>query len=1193
MFKIFFSNELKYTLKQPMVYIFMLIMALLTFAATCSDSVQIGGSVGNVLKNSPFVITTFTTILTLFSLLIAAAFFNNAALRDYNNNFNEILFSTPLSKPGYYFGRFSGALILSTLPLIGVFIGIILGSFIAPLMGWEDADRFGSFYFETFVNNYFLFILPNMFIAGTIIFSMAMAWRSTVISFVGAMGLIVAYLVSGTLMSDIDNETIGALSDVFGIRAYSFETKYFTPIEKNTLSPSYGGLLFLNRLIWVAVGALILLASYFRFTFLEKNTKVKESKKKEAKFMAPSMAPTGIPSFNRGVAWSQFKSFFYTNFVSIRKSVTFKILFVFSGILLVSSLWGGFKYFGLQSYPLTYEIIGAISGSTMMFIIIILVFFSGELIWRDRDSKINEVIDATPHGSIISLLAKSLSLVAIASLLNWFFIICGIIYQLAHGFTRIELDVYLFDFLFSNLPLFFVWSGVMIMIQVIINNKYLGYFASILILFLWSILLSMLDISSNMLQIGAGPSIRYSDISGFGPGVLGAFWFNTYWSLFAIICLMLAGALWNRGSSSSLGDRIKYMRKQVPKSFRMAILGVFALWLGVAGFVYYNTQILNDYKKSDEQELLLADYEKKFKKYENVDLPKITDIKYFIDIFPKERNVHVKAIMKLTNETDKAIDSLHYNYGDNWVPEFNIPNSEVILDDVYFGYRIFKLNKALQPGETIEIELRSKYITEGFQNGTGNTNVVENGTFINNMSLLPTLGYNAAVEIGDKNTRKKYDLAPKKRTQDLEVNCGKNCMSNYLTQGHSDYINAETVISTSSDQMAIAPGSLVKQWTENGRNYYQYKVDHISQNFYSFISARFEVKTRKWNGVDIEIYYDKKHDVNIDMMLDAVERSLKYYSENFGPYYHKQCRVIEFPRYSTFAQAFPGTMPYSEAFGFVANLENESDNNVIDAVIAHEMAHQWWAHQVVGADMQGGTMMSESFAEYSSLMTMKNMTDDPMKMREFIKYDHDRYLRGRGGERIKELPLYKVENQQYIHYGKGSVILYALQDYIGEDSVNKAMRTFLDEFKYRKPPYPTSLDFMRHLDPVVPDSMKYLVEEWFTEITLYDNRLKEATYTKLDNGKFEIKMVVETTKIKADSLSNETKVPMNDWIDIGLFADNDEKDLMYQKRVKFDQPQMEFTMIVDSIPAKAGIDPRHILIDRIYSDNIKTVKEKE
>ena len=161
MFKTFFLTELRYTLKQPMVYIFLGLMALLVFGATSSDNVQIGGSVGNVLRNSPHVVTIYTTVMSLFGLLIATAFFNNAALRDYSSGFNEILFSTPLSKPGFFFGRFFGAVLLSNIPMLGVYLGSIIGSIVAPAAGWIDASRFGPAPLQTFISSYFIFVLPN------------------------------------------------------------------------------------------------------------------------------------------------------------------------------------------------------------------------------------------------------------------------------------------------------------------------------------------------------------------------------------------------------------------------------------------------------------------------------------------------------------------------------------------------------------------------------------------------------------------------------------------------------------------------------------------------------------------------------------------------------------------------------------------------------------------------------------------------------------------------------------------------------------------------------------------------------------------------------------------------------------------------------------------------------------------------
>lgn len=1189
MFKEFFIQELGAGLKRPMVYIFTLIITLLVTLLICSDGVNIGGVNGTVSKNAPYVMSIYCAGISIFGLLIATAFFNNAALRDYNYNFSEILFASPISKSGYYFGRFFGALILSTIPLIGVFLGFYISSVIGPLADWIEPDRLIDFKTESFVNNYLLFILPNMFFAGAVTFALANKWKSTVISFVGTMIIIIGYMISDTLLSEIDNESIAAMIDTFGIRAYSLDTKYSTPADKNTFGAGFNGLLFLNRLVWLAIGTLIVIGSYVSFSFMVKNKKVKKQKvKTDNSFKAVEILtsqPSMLFDFNTNI--KQFFSFFKLNFYSIVKSTLFKILFIISALILISTMWGGFEYFGLKSYPVTYKMMDSINGITSLFVMIIMVFFSGELVWRDRESKINEVIDATPHNSMISLMAKSISLICVTTILNMFFILCGVIYQLLNGYTNLELGVYLQDFLYTSFPAYIIWSAVLVFLQVVINKKYVAYFVSILFLFLLDIMMLVFEWQSNMINIGSGPFIMYSDMNGFGAALEGSNWFNIYWILFGIILLIISGLIWVRGVTFGFKNRLKSAKKHMTLKYTVGLATVTILWIATASFVYYNTKVLNSYRSSDEIEEAQVKYENTFKKYKGISQPKITAVKYVIDIFPEERKFLAKSALTLENKSNEPIDSIHFNIDKEWNMKIHIKNAELVFEDKDLDYYIYKLDKPLAPKEKMPLIIEAAYISKGFENQVSNTFIAKNGTFINNFSILPTFGYNESFEIGDKNTRKKYDLKPKERMPKLELNCGKGCNVNYLSNGMSDWINVETIISTSTNQTAIAPGSLLKEWTENERKYFHYKVDHKAQNFFNFMSAEYEVKRKKWNGIDIEVYYDKAHSYNINMMSDAVEKSLKYYTENFGPYYHKQARIIEFPRYATFAQAFPGTMPYSEAFGFIVDLEDEDDNNVIDAVIAHEMAHQWWAHQVVGATMQGATMFSESFAEYSSLMVMKHSVNDDIKMKKFLKYDYDRYLRGRSGEIEKELPLYKVENQQYIHYGKGSVLLYALQDYIGEEKVNNAMKNFLEEYRYVDPPYPTSLDFLRHLDTQVPDSMKYLVTDWFKEITLYDYRLKEANYKELSTGKYEVSMDVEAYKIKADTIGTETKVDFNDWVDIGVYSDEDEKELMFYKRVKFNKNEMNFKFEVDSIPAKAAIDPRRLFIERVIDDNVK------
>ncbi len=1189
MFSAFFIREVKSGLKQPMLYIFFLLFAALVCGAVVSDNVTIGGAVGNVLRNAPHVVTIYTTVLGVFGLLIAAAFYNNAALRDYRYNFQEILFTRPLSKFGYYAGRFAGAWVLSCLTLSGIFFGFIVGAWLGPLAGWIDADQVGSTPWHAFFTNFLIFVLPNMFLAGAVIFGLASRFKSTMVSFVGALLIIIAYIVTTNFLSDIENETLAGLLDSFAISTYSVQSKYFTPAEMNTNSPSFSGLLFQNRLIWLAASLLISTFFYSIFSF-KQGTGLRLRKPKVIEEKTTTLSIAAPNSFSAVSAWSQFKSFFALNFHSISKSALFKLLFVFCAILVVTSLWGGFEYYGLKSYPVTYKMMGTISGQSSIFLIIILIFYNGELVWRDRDVHIHEVIGSSPYSTFLSLLAKSLSLIAVILLLYTAMIIVGVLYQLLHGYTDVKIGLYFADFIVDSLPPFITWSFLLILIQVLINHKYIGYFVSVLFLFLSEILLSVLDIETYMLDIGGTPSTMYSDMNGFGPGLKSAIWFSVYWSLFGLLGLISAAAFWQRGTESGIAKRAKQAFSNLIGNYRYLFFGVFILWLGIAAYIYYNTQVLNTYRTSDYQEELRADYEKNYKKYEDIPKMSIDGVKYTIDIYPNERDVFVTSDIVMRNKTEVSIDEMHFILDDVWKQELDIPGSTLSMEDKESGYVIYNV-AAVAPDSTMTLQIKTKYISKGFENGAGDRSVVKNGTFFNNGDFLPEFGYNSGYELSYKFIRRKYDLEPKKRMPDLELNCSHKCRKNYLTDGNSDWIDVETIISTAGDQIAIAPGSLEKSWEQDGRNYFRYKVDHPSQNFYSFMSADFEVAKRKWNDIDIEIYYDKRHGYNIDMMLDAVERSLKYYSKNFGPYYHKQARIIEFPRYASFAQAFPGTMPYSESLGFIIDLEDEEKNNVIDAVIAHEMAHQWWAHQVISSFMQGGTMLVESFAEYSSLMVMKNQLQDDIAMKQFLKYDFNRYLRGRSSETQKELPLNKVENQTYIHYGKGSVILYALQDYIGEDSVNSALRSFLKEYRYAEPPYPNSHDFLRHLRPRVPDSLQYLLTDWIEEITLYDFRIEEAEYTEMDDGKYQVNLEVYADKLKADSIGNETSVGINDWVDVGFYSDEEEEELIFHERIKMTEKNQNLEFILDEKPQQAAMDPRRMLIERVISDNVKTLTE--
>jgi hypothetical protein len=289
-------------------------------------------------------------------------------------------------------------------------------------------------------------------------------------------------------------------------------------------------------------------------------------------------------------------------------------------------------------------------------------------------------------------------------------------------------------------------------------------------------------------------------------------------------------------------------------------------------------------------------------------------------------------------------------------------------------------------------------------------------------------------------------------------------------------------------------------------------------------------------------------------------------------------------------------MPYSESIGFIADLRHvtEDDIDAVYYVVAHETAHQYWAHQVCGANMQGSEMLSESFAQYSALMVMEKEYGKD-KMKKFLKYEMDGYLRGRSREFEAERPLYQTENQGYIHYQKGSVVMYYLKEMIGEDKVDMALRSLIDSFAYKQPPYPTSLAAIRAFRKVTPDSLQYLIDDLFVNITVFSNRMMEASYKKVGE-KYEVTLKTTSEKFRADTLGKETPIAIADYIDIGIFAKSENKKILgkplLMKRLKISQKENTYTFVTDELPYQAGIDPYSYLIDRMPDDNVKTLEEK-
>jgi ABC-2 type transport system permease protein len=1206
MFKHIFTFEIRYWLRQPMVWVFMFVNILMFTWATASDDLTIGGSFGNIFKNAPYVIQNQFGVWSIFALLMTTAFVQSAATRDFSYKTSQIVFSSPIGKLAYLAGRFLGSYVVALIPFLGITLGILLGQAVGLMTGATEPERYGPIVWSAHLNSFLTLAAPNTFLSGAFIFMLAVLTRSSITAFIGAIVLLVGQLIAGNMLSDVENEHLAVYLDGLGFGPFQVITKYWTVNDKNTMSVGIDNpLMLLNRAIWVGIGMVLLAVAYVRFSFEERTQKIKKQKRdalpQDAAGKAVFAPLQALPSVTQhtgwGVEWAQMLRVFRTDFFGTIKGTAF-IVILFAGLLNMGfSLQYAGKFYGLTSYPVTYNVISLIHGTIGIFLFSIIIFYSGALIWKERDADLDQIYDSMPHRNWSVFVGKALAMTGIVAIIMLICMLAGLATQVLMGFNEFDLQQYVMEFFVIDILRFIPIIVLSMLVHTLVNNKYVAFFAVVVVLIANAYAWTPLDVQSNLAQFNASPNHTYSDMNGYGPFVETFVWFRGYWLLWTALLAMVAILFWVRGKDTAWRNRIQSAKAALPGTNRLVLGGLTVTLLAVGGWIFYNTKVLNSYTTSKAYEKRQVAYEQKYKRYQNHPQPRITDVKYDIAVYPEERDLIVKGTFRVVNQSSFPIDSLFITLPNRLDYTLNIDRAKPLLNDTDHQFQIYRLSPALAPGDSLQMRFVTKRISRGFENEVQFTKQInQNGSFFDNYDICPQIGYQDNGELSDKNTRKEYGLPERARMPGLTRNCSDKCMNTYLSN-NSDWVMVETTISTSPDQLAVAPGSLLKEWRQNDekgrpRRYFHYKLDHPSLNFYSFISARYEVHRSKWNGIDVEVYYDKQHAYNVQNMSESVKNSLAYYTTNFGPYRHKQARIIEFPRYASFAQAFPGTMPYSEAIGFIAKIDPETDIDMVKYVVAHEMGHQWWAHQVVGAEMQGATLLSETMAQYSALMVMQKAYGRD-RMKRFLGYEMDRYLGARGSESQKEVPLEKVENQGYIHYQKGSLVMFNLKEMIGEPTINRALRDLVQNYAYRKPPYPNAYALVDRLKANTPDSLQYLVTDLFERMTVYNNRTTEAKSKKLPNGQYEVTIAVQAEKYRADSLGRETPAPLNDWMDVGVYGrpaeGKKQGKLLAIRRERVKQKEGKYTFVVKEEPYEAGVDPISFMVDRMPSDNLKRI----
>lgn len=1138
-----------------------------------------------VFVNSPYTLFSTITALAYFGLLMVAAVFGQAAYQDFGHNTWMLIFTKNVKKAPYLFGRFLGAYVFSAALMLAILPGLLVGLGVAYL---NDPTQLTAHQTAAFLWPYVVGVWPTLFFSGALFFTLAALTRRMAPVYVGVVVLVMGYTVVTSAVSDVQYQELGALLDPFSFITFETVTRYWTPAERNRDLVPLSGQMLTNRLLWLAVGLALLGLSVARFRTTVEEHSGKRPKAEPVPPPAPALPST--PAAPTPASWVlTLLSSAWLAFRDVLRSPVYWS-FVVAGLIFVTfgAVLSG-QMFGTPTYPVTWQALELATRVFRPFVLITLTFYAGELVWKERDAGLGDIVDATRVPTWVGYGSKLMALLLVALSLKTVAAAAALLSQVGRGFFDIEWPLYFTQLLVLDFSRDVLLCVLAFFAQVLIHQKYLAYLVMVLY-FAAQAGLGLLGVEDTLVRYASEPDVRYSDMNRYGGHLPVVFVYRLYWYGLAALLVALGYLLAVRGREARWKERWAAARARRSTAWNVGAVAALLAFLGTGAFIFYNTHVLNPYVTAKDTERAQARYEKEYKSYAALPHPRIVAADVTFHIYPEERRLESLGTYRVRNKTQAPISQVLIQLPDDArVRKLSFAGVDTAASrDEALGLFVYALPTPLAPGAEADLAFDLEFGARGFKHGGPDTAIVNNGTFFNNLNL-PVLGYQEDGELIEDGDRKEYGLPPKERMPDRDDPKARE--NNYI-RADSDFISFQATVSTSADQIAVAPGYIEKEWTEGDRRFFRYKMDQPILNFFSVLSARYSVMRDTWRDVKLEIYHHPQHTYALDRMMRGMKDALEYCSENFGPYQHRQARILEFPRYQAFAQSFPNTIPYSEAIGFIARVREDRADDVDYPyyVTAHEIAHQWWAHQVVGGRAQGATMTSETMAQYASLMVMKHRYG-PKKMKRFLRFELDRYLMGRAMERKKELPLSRVENQPYIHYQKGSLAMYALQDFIGEERVNRALKRYVEKVRFQGPPYTGSSELLGFLREETPPEYQYLLEDLFDTITLYDNRVLDAKVRKNAQGTWDVTLKVLTKKYRSDDKGAQTELDFNDWMDVGALDDKGEALFLEKRKVPKGESEITFTVPVK--PAEVGVDPLNVLIDRTPGDNVKPPSEEQ
>ncbi len=1206
-FREIFRFEIGYQLRRAWPWLITPLLMFLVFLFVRD------GSLGEAMYteffiNGPFMVAMATVFGCLLWLLTTAFVAGEAAARDVASGMNPLTYSLPVNRAQYLGGKFLAVFTINAVILLCIQISILLACYLPGV----HPDSLGPFRPEAFLTAYFYIAIPNAIAATTIQFAFSLHSGRPIAAYMGSLFLFFTTFFLAALI--LFNKGAGTLLDPIGIRFVWDELSHlWTTYEKSWRLLELKGTFLHNRLIWIGTGIAVAAFTYLRFEFTHRTVSTawwyrllpgrkfkpvtERYEFKTAQVALLHVKPNPAPrNFGFTFQLHQILAIARSSVQSIASSKAGLAMLIFIPLVSIAVIIDQVAALRTPLIPTTIRVIkeltGPLAGTTRWMVIPgFIIYFTGELVWRERDNRLNEITDAMPGTEWAPALGKYLGMTFMLTAFMFSLCIAGVIAQLIRGYTNFEPALYLKIMFGLQLPEYLIFAALALCIHSVVNQKYVGHLVAIMAYAFIVAVAGMLNIEHNLLIYGAGPGWAYTEMRGFGNTLAPWLWFRAYWAAWALLLTVIAMVFWVRGKENKFIVRLRLARQRMHGATVWTAVVAIVLVLLFGGYVFYNTNILNNYVTGAEAGEWSAEYEKLYGQYENTPQPNLVKTKLHLEVYPEDRTLDIRGTYVLRNSTRQPIDSIHVSMAMGVAATKSMTFDQVatlVTDDSTHRYRIYALKNTLKPGDSINLTFDVHVESPGFRNRGADPSLVADGSAFDNKNWFPVIGYQRTRGVVNPTQRRKYGLPPRELLASLYGAHDDEPLS------FSSGVTFEAVIGTTHDQVAVAPGVLQRTWPENSRQYFEYKTSAPIGDEWNFFSSHYAVFEKTWHStkinhpsVVVKIYHYPGHTTHLETMMRSATTSLEYYTEQFGPYPYSHLTIIEHP-------AAPGTGMHAEAGmiycgqGYPYLLATgEHSFDLPYAVMGHEMGHQW---SLPYAYVEGLPFLAEGVAWYYSIMLVNN-TRGPEQIRKLMSFMRQPYPHApiRHGE-----PLMRALDP-YLAYKRGPLAMYALTQYAGIDNVNQAIRTLVTQSNAPGAEPVSTLDLYHELQKTAPDSVQTLLHDLFEVNTLWEFEADKITAVKSGAGQWTVTLDVFAKKITYDTAGTVTEVPMDEWIPVGVFTHAPEYDELgkplHLKYHRIKSGRQTITITVSGEPVLAGIDPYHVLDwdEKEDDDNVEGV----